>query len=118
MKGRLRESTEWSYDTLTDALVCSYFAKICETVSLEVTMEHDQSQRTTSVDSPCESVFQSLYAAEDVALDCDLQSIFWNEARCVEVRFDAPRSPMRSTFHSGAVPMDPDESLCPFHLSL
>ncbi len=52
-------------------------------------MDQDSSQPTTCVESPCESVFPSVYAAEDVALNCDLQSIFWKEARCVEVRFDA-----------------------------
>ncbi len=52
-------------------------------------MDHDPAQRPTSVVSSCESVFQSVYAAEDVALDCNLQSIFWKEARSVEVRFDA-----------------------------
>src|SRR6266702_2803441 len=52
-------------------------------------MDYDPCQRSTSVDSPFESVFQSVYAAEDAALDCDLQSIFWKEAGGVEVRFDA-----------------------------
>ena len=44
--------------------------------------------RVASVDSPCESVFRSLYAAQDVQLKCDLQSIFWKEAHRVELRFD------------------------------
>ena len=61
---------------------------ICEIVSLEVTMDQDLSDRSTSIDSLGESVFQSVYAAEDVALNCDLQSIFWKEAHCVALEFD------------------------------
>ena len=52
-------------------------------------MDDDLSQRAAFVDSPSESVFQSVYAADDFALNCDLQSAFWNQARCVEIRFDA-----------------------------
>jgi hypothetical protein len=52
-------------------------------------MDQDSSQPTTSVESLNECVFQSVYAAEDVALNCDLQSIFWKEAHCVELQFDA-----------------------------
>ena len=56
-------------------------------------MDQDSSLPTTPVESPRESVFLSLYAAEDVALNCDLHSIFWKEANCVEVRFDAHGRP-------------------------
>src|SRR5258708_10952898 len=52
-------------------------------------MDQDSSQPTTSVESLNECVFRSVYAAEDVALNCDLQSIFWKETHCVELQFDA-----------------------------
>jgi len=52
-------------------------------------MDQDPSDRTAPDDSPCESVFQSVYAAEDIALNCDLQSIFWKETHCAELQFDA-----------------------------
>ncbi len=54
-------------------------------------MDQDPSDRIASNDSPDESVFQSIHAAEDVALNCDLQSIFWKDAHCVEIQFDAYR---------------------------
>jgi hypothetical protein len=56
-------------------------------------MDQDPSDRTASLDSFCVSVFQGVYAAEDVALNCDLQSIFWKEARCVELQFDSHGRP-------------------------
>jgi hypothetical protein len=61
------------------------FAKIyiydCLIASLEVAMDQDPSDRIATIASLCESGFQSVNAADDVALNCDLASILWKEAR-------------------------------------
>lgn len=51
-------------------------------------MDLDPSHRAASIDPLCENVFRSVYAVEDVPLDCDLRSIFWRQAHRIEVRFD------------------------------
>jgi hypothetical protein len=62
---------------------------MCETVWLEAVMNQNLSDHTASNNSPSESVFESVHAAEDVALNCDLQSIFWKGTRVVEMKYDA-----------------------------
>jgi hypothetical protein len=52
-------------------------------------MDQDAADRTACNDSPGASVWRSVNAAEDVALNCDPDSIFWRGTHGVELQFDA-----------------------------
>jgi hypothetical protein len=54
--------------------------------------------------------------AENVTLNWDLQSIFWKKTHCAKLQFDAHGRLNDQYSHSGAVPMDHDESLCSLRL--